>query len=360
MLRFMKKMSKKVAQSPGTLVHIGEERTEKVKITVTSYDEATIEEKEIAQNEVEEPQKSAKHVTWINLDGVHDVEQIGKIGETFAIHPLIREDIVNTGHRPNMESFENHIFVVLKMLSYDREKNEVKIEQVSFILGTNYVLSFQEREGDVFEAVRERIRKTKGRIRQMGADFLFYALIDAIVDNYFVVLEGLGEQIEEVEDELVTDPRPEVQQTIHQLKREMIFIRRSVWPLRELVNGLIRDESPLIKKNTSVYLRDVYEHTIQVIETMETYRDMVSGMQDLYLSGISNKMNEVMKVLTIIATIFIPLTFIAGVYGMNFNPEVSLFNMPELNARFGYITVWAVMLVTAAAMVRYFKRKKWM
>lgn len=360
MLRFMKKMSKKVAQTPGTLVHIGEEKTEKVNITVTTYDEEAIEEKEIEQVEVAIPQKKAKQVTWINLDGVHDIQHIGKIGEIFGIHPLVREDIVNTGHRPKMEIVENHIFVVLKMLSYDRAKNEVKAEQISFILGENYVLSFQEREGDVFESVRERIRKAKGRIRKMGADYLFYALIDAVVDNYFLVLEGLGEQVENVEDTLLKDPQPEVQQTIHYLKRELIFLRRSVWPLRELVNGLSRSESALIKKNTIVFFRDVYDHTIQVIETMETFRDMVSGMQDLFLTTISNKMNEVMKVLTIIATIFIPLTFIAGIYGMNFNPEASPFNMPELNTRFGYIAAWAVMIVTATAMVLYFKRKKWL
>lgn len=360
MLRFMKKMSKKVAQSPGTLVHIGDDKTEEVKITLTTYNEKAFEEKEIEEVETAPPQKGTKQVTWINLDGVHDVAHIGEIGKIFGIHPLVQEDIVNTGHRPKMEISETHIFVVLKMLAYDRKKKEVTAEQVSFILGENYVLSFQEREGDVFEPIRERIRKAKGRIRKMGADYLFYALIDAVVDNYFIVLERLGEQVEEVEGTLLKDPRPEVQQTIHYLKRELIFLRRSVWPLRELVNGLSRDESPLIGKHTTPFFRDVHDHTIQVIETMETFRDMVSGMQDLFLTSISNKMNEVMKVLTIIATIFIPLTFIAGIYGMNFNPEVSPFNMPELNARFGYIAAWVVMIATAAVMVIYFKRKKWL
>jgi len=231
---------------------------------------------------------------------------------------------------------------------------------VSFILGENYVLSFQEKEGDVFEPIRERIRKAQGRIRKMGADYLLYSLIDAVVDNYFIVLEGLGEQVEDMEDTLLADPQPEAQQTIHYLKREMIFLRKTVWPLREMVNSLYRDELRLIKKHTTVFFRDVYDHTIQVIETMETFRDMVSGMQDLYLTTISNKMNEVMKVLTIIATIFIPLTFIAGIYGMNFNPQVSPFNMPELNARFGYIAAWGVMIVIAGAMVLCLKRKKWL
>ncbi len=360
MSKFMKRMSRKVAQAPGMLIHIGEETTEKVKITVTTYNEGMLEEKEVEEIEALVPRVKEKQVTWINLDGVHNIEHIERIGQVFNIHPLVLEDIVNTLHRPKMEDFEDYIFVVLKMLSYDRRENGVKAEHISLILAANYEISFQEREGDVFEPVREQLRKTRGRIRKMGADFLFYTLLDAVVDNYFLVLEGLEGKIEGLEEDLVQDPQPKTLQTLHELKQEMIYLRKAVWPLREVVNSLLKIESRLVHKTTALFLRDVYDHTIHVIETAETFRDMVSGMQDIYLSSISNKMNEVMKVLTIIATIFIPLTFIAGIYGMNFNPEASPFNMPELNARYGYVITWAVMIVAALVMLFYFKRKKWL
>ncbi len=233
------------------------------------------------------------------------------------------------------------------------DEHEIKAEQISLILGSNFIISFQEREGDVFNHVRERIKKGKGRIRRMGADYLAYALLDAIVDSYFAILEKFGETIEMMQEELVTNPAPETLQKIHTLKREMIFLRKSVWPLREVVNSLTRGEASLIHESTGIYLRDVYDHTIQVIDTIETFRDMVSGMLDIYLSSVSNKMNEVMKVLTIIATIFIPLTFVAGIYGMNFK------SMPELEWRWGYLMVWVVMIIVFSVMVIYFKRKKW-
>jgi magnesium transporter len=242
----------------------------------------------------------------------------------------------------------------LKMLYLDNETSETQVEQVSLVFGKNFVISFQEKQGDIFETIRERIRNGKGRIRKMGTDYLAYALIDAVVDHYFIILEKDGEKIEELEDKVVSDPKPETLQKIHRLKREMIFLRRSVWPLRELVNSLERGESPLIHKATRIYLRDVYDHTIQVIDTLETYRDMLSGMHDTYLSSISNRMNEVMKVLTIIATIFIPLTFIAGIYGMNFE------FMPELKWRWAYFSVWGVILIVAVFMLIFFRRKKWL
>jgi magnesium transporter len=229
----------------------------------------------------------------------------------------------------------------------------VAAEQVSLILGPNYVISFQEGE-DVFEPLRERIKSGKGRIRKMGADYLAYALLDSIVDNYFAVLEKLGEAVEFLEEKLVTDPTRDTLHAIHNLKREMIFLRRSVWPLREVLGSLERGESPLVKDSTEVFFRDVYDHTIQVIDTIETFRDMLSGMLDIYLSSISNRLNEVMKVLTIIATLFIPLTFLVGVYGMNFK------YMPELGLRWAYPVLWAIMVGTAVAMLIYFRKKRWL
>jgi magnesium transporter len=240
------------------------------------------------------------------------------------------------------------------MLQYDHKDNHIKIEQVSFILGNNYVISFQEMEGDIFENIRERIRSGKGRIRKMKSDYLAYALIDAVIDNYFVILENLGDRIEDIEGKITIDPRPEVLHEIYGLKKEMIFIRKSVWPLREVISGMIRDEMPFIHKETQKFFRDVYDHTIQVIDIVETFRDMLSSIHDTYLSSISNKMNEIMKVLTIIATIFIPLTFIAGIYGMNFK------FMPELEWRGAYFIVWGVIVGIAISLLIYFRRKKWL
>jgi len=353
MPRFIKRRSKKVGLPPGTLVHIGEKKAEKVRISIVDYDEAQFQEKEAKTVEECFPFKDKPTVTWINIDGLHDVEVIEKIGKHFGFHPLLLEDILNTDQRPKMEDFESYIFIVLKMLYYDQEEHEIKAEQVSLIFGSNFVISFQEREGDVFNFVRERIRNAKGRVRKAGADFLAYALIDAIVDNYFIVLEKIEEKIEDVEEELVTNQTPETLQTIHHLKREMIFLRKSVWPLREVISVLERGESVLIHESTGIYLRDVYDHIIQVIDSIETFREMISGMFDIYLSGVSNKLNEVIKVLTIIATIFIPLTFIAGIYGMNFE------YMPELGWRWGYPVVWIFIVAVVITMLVYFRRKKW-
>ena len=354
MLQLFKKTFKKVGLPPGTLVQIEEKKTEKVKINIIDYDEAQFQEKEAETVEECFPFKDKPTVTWINIYDIHQVEVIAKIGAHFGIHPLILEDIMNTGQRPKMEDFEDYIFVVVKMIYYDDKDNEIRAEQVSLLLGSNFVISFQEREGDVFNPIGERIRKAKGRIRKMKADYLAYALVDTIVDHYFMVLEKLGEKIEGMEEELVTNPTPETLQTIHTLKRELIFLRKSVWPLREVISVLERGESSLIDESTGIYLRDVHDHTIQVVDTIETFRDMVSGMLDIYLSSISNKMNEVMKVLTIIATIFIPLTFVAGLYGMNFK------HIPELEWHWGYPISLSVMGAIGMSMVVYFRRKKWL
>ena len=352
--KFIKKRGKKIGLPPGTPVYVGERKDEKVKISLIDFDETQYQEKEVKTVEECFPFKSTPTVTWINIDGIHQVDIIEKIGKDFDLHPLIMEDIANTEQRPKMEDFGHYLYVVLKMLYFDEEEHEIKGEQVSLILGENFVVSFQEKEGDIFNPIRERIRNNKGRIRRMKADYLAYSLLDMIVDNYFTILEKLGDQIEEMEERLVTDPRPATLQEIHKLKREMIFLRKSVWPLREVSNGLERVESSLIHKSSRIYLRDVYDHTIQVIDTVETFRDMLSGMHDTYLSSISNRMNEIMKVLTIIATIFIPLTFIAGIYGMNFK------FMPELEWRWAYFIVWGVIAIIAIVMVSFFKRKRWM
>jgi len=346
------KRSKKAGLPPGTLIHIGERKTEKTRITIIDYDETQFEEKQAKSIEECFPFKDKPTVTWINIDGIHQVEIIEKLGSHFGLHPLLLEDILNTEQRPKMEDFGDYIFVVLKMLYHDEA--EIEAEQVSLILGSNFVISLQEREGDVFDPIRERIRKGKGRIRKAGADYLAYALLDAIVDNCFLILETLGERIEDTEQQLAANPIPETLQLIRKLKKGMIFLRKAIWPLREVVSGLERCESVLIHESTGAYLRDVYDHTIQVIDTVESFRDMVSGMLDIYLSSISNKMNEVMKVLTIFAAIFIPLTFVAGIYGMNFQ------FMPELGWQWGYPMILIVMASIAAGMLNYFRRKRWL
>jgi magnesium transporter len=351
----IQKRSVKGGLAPGTLVHIGERKVDKTKIMVIAYDAAHVDE--LAPQTVEEclPAKGQTGVTWINVDGLHETEALGKLGEQFGLHPLVIEDILNTEQRPKVEDYGEYIFCVLKSLYHvDEESGEPEIEQISLVLGPNYVLSFQEREGDEFDPIRERIRGDKGRVRKSGADYLLYALVDLIVDRYFVVLERFGDTMESLEEALVADPTTETLHTIHHLKREMAFLRKSLWPLREVVGGLERSESPLVHESTGLYLRDVYDHTIQVIDAVETFRDMLSGMLDMYLSIVSNRMNEVMKVLTIIATVFIPLTFIAGVYGMNFR------HMPELEWPLGYPLVWIVMIVIAVLMVVYFRRKRWL
>jgi magnesium transporter len=353
-MKLYKRSSKKAGLSPGTLVHIGEKKTEEVNISMMDYDESQIQEKDAATVGECLPFKEKPTVTWVNVSGIHDVTVIEEFGKAFNIHPLLLEDIVHSDQRPKLEDYDDYLFLVLRMLRYDEAKEELQSEQVSLILGPNFVITFQELEGDVFDAVRARIRNGKGKIRKMGCDYLAYALIDSIVDNYFLVLEKYGEKIEVLQEEVLSQPTPETLQVIQGTKRDMIFLRKSVWPLREAINALQRGESSLVTDDVSVYLRDVYDHTIQVIDTIETFRDMISGTLDVYLSSVSNKMNEVMKVLTIIATIFMPMTFIAGIYGMNFK------YMPELDWHWAYPVIWAVIIVLGVLMLMGFKRKKWL
>ena len=350
---FLKKTSKKAGLPPGTVVFVGEKKVEEIGITIIDYDETQYEEREVKDIEDCFPYKDTPSISWINIDGVHQVEVIEKLGNHFVLHPLLLEDVVNTQQRPKLEEYDDHLFVVLKMFSLNAEENELAAEQFSLIFGSNFVISFQERQGDVFEQVRERLRKGKGRIRRSGSDYLTYALIDAVVDSYYDILEILGENLESLQEKLVAEPRQENLQIIQNLKRDMLFLRKSVWPLREVISGWAKCESTLIKEEVLVYVRDVYDHVIQVIDTIETFRDMLSAMLDIYLSSVSNRMNEVMKVLTIMATIFIPMTFLAGIYGMNFK------YMPELEWRYAYLFFWIVVFAVFIVMISWFKRKKW-
>ena len=293
-------------------------------------------------------------VTWLNITGVHNETIIHEAGEIFNIHPLVLEDIANTTQRPKVEEYDDYLFLVIKMAYFSKETDEIVMEQVSLIIGKDYVISLQEKEGDILEGLRERIRNNKGKIRKLGSDYLMYGILDTVVDHYFSVLEYVGEQIEALEEQLMHSAGQELLTKIYSLKQELVYLRRSIWPMREVGNTLQRSEHDLFGDDTFVYLRDVYDHTIQVVETVETFRDMSSGMLDLYLSTVSNKMNEVMKLLTIFAAIFIPLTFISGVYGMNFE------FMPELKWKFAYPVWWLIIIVLTLAMLLYFKKKKWM
>jgi magnesium transporter len=352
MSRHRHTLSKRAVQPPGSPHVNGEPADLPVQITVIDYDATHFQEKQVDQIRECFPFRETETVTWINVDGLGNPQLIEDLGKCFTIHPLILEDIFNTGQRPKMEDLGEYIYLNLKMLTYLNTEKDIKIEHISMVIGKNFLISFQEDIGDVFDPVRERIRKD-GRIRKFGPDYLAYALIDGIVDNYFAVMEKLEDQVEDLEEELVVSPTQESLQKINRLKKDMIFLRKSVWPLREMINNLERSESPLIEESTKIYLRDVYDHTIQVIDTLETFRDMVSGMIDIYLSGLSYKMNEIMKVLTLIATIFIPLTFVVGLYGMNFK------NMPEIDWEFGYYSVLVVMGIMVVGMLTYFRRKKW-
>lgn len=353
MPRARKTDSRTAGLPPGTLVHLGERRVDKAAISVIDYSEADLNEHSAQRPEDCVGFRDTSTVTWINVVGLHDTELLGGFGEVFKIHPLLVEDIVNTTQRPKLEDHGDYIFMVVKMLYRGPDDGDIVSEQVSIILGRGYVLSFQEIEGDVFGQIRDRIRTAKGRIRRMGCDYLAYTLLDAIVDNYFIVMEDVGERIEQLQDTVISHAAPKTLEIIQRLKREMVFMRKNLWPLRELVSSLEKSESELVSRALSPYLRDVYEHTIQVIDTVESLRDMVSGALDIYMTTVSNRMNEVMKVLTVIATIFIPLTFVAGIYGMNFE------HMPELKWVFGYPVVCLVMLALGVGMAVYFKRNRW-
>ncbi|WP_066225485.1 magnesium/cobalt transporter CorA [Formosa haliotis] len=350
------KPKQKPGLSPGTIVYTGEKESQKLYIECFNYSPEHIYEKELKTIEEAFKYKSetTNEVTWININGLNHIDAIEKIGAHYNIHPLILEDIANISQRPKFDEFVHYISVNMKMLYYDANDG-LSSEQISFILGHNYVLSFQEAEGDVFDDLRERIRQGKGRIRTLGSDYLLYALIDNVVDHYYVVIEAIGEKIEDLEDDLFNGlAKDHVTTQIQDLKREILRIRRAIFPLRDIINRIEKSEHSLINEKTLPFFQDVYDHTVQINENTEIYREMVWGLMDMYMTSISNKMNEVMKVLTIISTIFIPLTFIAGIYGMNFD------KMPELHYKHSYPILLGVMAVMFIIMIIYFKRKKWL
>ena len=349
MSRFTKHVSRKVGLPPGTLVHVGKERTEPVKIKVVEYGPEGSVERELSPVECFVPKEGS--VTWVDIGGIHRTEIIKTIGECFNLHPLYLEDIVTSGQHPKLEDFGEYLFITLKMLDYEPGR-QIGAEQISLVLGRGYVITFQEKAGDLFKPIRERIAKNS-QFRQNGADYLAYAIIDLIVDRYFPVIEKLGDDIEEKEEELVTNPVSGSLVSIQRLKKELLFLRKSVWPLRDVVSAMSKGMNPLIKDSTRIYLRDIHDHTIQIIDTVETLREIIYGMFDIYLSSMSNRMNEIMKVLTVFATIFIPLTFLVGVYGMNFK------FMPELEWRWSYPILWVFMIGVTVTMLMYFRRRHW-
>jgi len=353
MPRVVKKRSLKAGLPPGSLVYVGDKGAGKARITVVEYQEGMVREASLSDLTECFPCSDAATVTWIDVSSVHQVELVAKVGECFGLHPLVVEDILNTDQRPKLEDFGGYLYIVFRAFSCTGGHFLMESEQISLVLGPNFVVSFQEKESTVFNTILERIRTGKGRTVKSGADYLAYSLIDTIVDEYFIVLEHLGERMETLEDALVTNPASKTLREIQLLKRDLTSIRRSIWPLREVLNSMQREGSALITETTRVYLRDVYDHAIHAIDTLEIFREMISGMFDIYLSSASNRLNEVMKVLTIIATIFIPLTFIVGLYGMNFR------YIPELNWRWGYPSVLLLMAAISGYMLYFFKKKKW-
>jgi magnesium transporter len=349
-----KRPRRKIGAPPGTLVHMGDPSLEPITFDIVTYDVDHFSEVAFGIREVDRCCGFAKTggVSWVNINGIHAVGHIETIGACFGLHPLVLEDILNSDHRPKLEDYGDYLFLVLKIPFYEKEGG-FRVEQVSLILGPSYVLSFQEKTGPIFDVVRERLKNGKGRSRTMGPDYLAYALIDVVVDRYFTTLESIGDDIEDLEQVLFAVPGADTLESIHQFKREMIQLRKSVWPLREMIGGLQRGDSKLVGETTRVFLRDVYDHTVQVVDTVETFRDIISGMLDLYLSGVSYRTNEVMKVLTIMSTIFIPLTFLAGIYGMNFE------YMPELKWHWAYFGLLGLMLIMAMVMLVFFRIKRW-
>ncbi|OGQ99206.1 MAG: magnesium and cobalt transport protein CorA [Deltaproteobacteria bacterium RIFOXYD12_FULL_55_16] len=359
MLKLVKTTSRKAGLPPGSPVFIGEKVTENFGLDMVAYDAETLSRSTPLRLDDFRLLKENPGNTWIRVSGLHDAEVVDRFCLSFGLHPLTIEDILHTGQRPKIDHYEDYLFLVINLINYDNTTREMSMEQISFVLGSSYLLTFHEKNDDIFDEVLARLENNKGRSRQMGVDYLLYSLLDRVVDNFFSVLEKIGEEVEDLEEELIVEPAQETLQAIHFLKREMILLRKSVWPLREVISGLQRDETMYMGASTRVYLKDLYDHTIQVLDTVETFRDIISGMIDIYLSSVSNRMNEVMKVLTIFAVIFIPLTFIAGLYGMNFNTSQSPFNMPELNWYLGYPFALLLMAATAGSMLIYFKKKKW-
>lgn len=352
--KLFKTRAAKEGLPPGSLVHIGESSSDAITISIFEYNEHSVQETRSDSLASCLPSVNENGVVWIDVEGVHQVETIRCLGESYNLHPLVLEDIVSTVQRPKVEDYDNYLFVVVKTL-LPLDDGDFASEQFSIVLGQGYVLTFQEGiHGDSFASVRERIRSAKGKMRSLGPDYLMYALLDTVVDRYFTVLEGFGERLITIEEDVALHPQPRTLVQLNELKKEIIYLRKSIWPLREVLSFLERDDTELITDATRLFLRDVHDHAVQTIDTVETFRDLLSGMLDLYLSSISNRTNEIMKFLTIIGTIFIPLTFIVGLYGMNFK------YMPELEWHYGYFGILGLMLLITLGMIKYFKHRKWL
>ena len=340
---------------PGTLVAHAEAGEEPAQIHMFSYDADRCEERVLRKEEIPSLFVPETGVLWLDVWGLSDPGVVKAVGDRFGFHPLALEDVLNIPQRPKVDRYEKHLFIILREVSYP-----VETEQMSMFLSDRLVVTFQERPGDPFEPIRDRLRKGLGRIRSQGADYLLYSLCDAVVDSIFPTLEKLGEEVETLEETVISDPVPETLREIRGVKMQLLEIRRAIWPARDAISELLREDSGLIRPDTRVFLRDCYDHTIQVMDMVETYREMAASLVDEYISSVSNQMNEIMKVLTIIATIFIPLSFIAAVYGMNFDHQVSPFNMPQLYWRYGYLFVLLLMAATAGGMLYYFRKRKWL
>ncbi|MFP5350910.1 MAG: magnesium/cobalt transporter CorA [Gammaproteobacteria bacterium] len=350
MREIIKTRSRKAGMPPGSLVHIGEQRSQTTELRLMHYDAQHLEQTLLPTLADCGEYVSRPGVTWLHISGVHQADVLRSL-DRFGLHPLVIEDIMNTDQRTKFEDYGDYLYLVVKSLSSPNDG--IETEQVSIVFGRNFVISVEESPSGAFESVRQMVVHDRGQVRQSGADYLAYLLLDKVVDNYFVVLERFGERVERLQDELIQDVRPEQLQRLHALRRESLLLRRSIWPLRDVLAGIERERSPLVRDTTRVYLRDVYDHAIHVVDTIETARETLAGMLDVYVSSTTNRLNEVIKVLTIISTVFIPPMFIASVYGMNFR------NMPELAWPWGYATAWVLMIALALAMVVYFKRKRW-
>jgi magnesium transporter len=351
-----RKRSSKSGLPPGTLVHIGKTRASAPLITLIKYDNGNIRESVIPVSRLADEARSTQGTIWVNLHGLHDTTLLEQIGMVFNLHPLVLEDILNTDQRPKLEDYGDYLYIVLKTFAYKNRETEEALDsdQVSLVLGKNFVLTFLEAEGAQFDSIRERLHLGKGQIRKLGANFLIYSLIDAIVDSYFVILERLDEKTEALEAELIERPQPLTLHSIYRLKREGVFLRKSLWPLREVINSLQRGDSPLFTRDTLIYMRDVYDHTIHIIDSIESLRDLTAGMLDIYMSSVSYRISTVMKVLTVITTIFMPLGLIAGLYGMNFQ------YLPGLDWHWGFLAVLGAMLTISIGMLALFHWKKWL
>ncbi len=344
----------KVGLAPGALIHLGERKTEQAAISLMEYGEAEFAEHQFSSLAESQAYKARLPVLWLNVHGLHEPEVMAEIGRRFKLHPLVLEDILNTNQRPKVDDYGDYLFIVARFFEVDGDNQQIGSDQVSLILGPNFVLSFQERPSGRFDPVRERLRHNRGQIRRLGADYLAYSLLDAIVDRYFTILENIGERTEELEDMMLEHPRPGALQLVHQLKRETLNLRRSIWPLREVINSLTRADERFFRPETRPYLRDIYDHTVHAIESLEANRDMIAGMLDIYLSAASNQVNQEVRALTVVAIIFMPATLISGIFGMNFR------TMPLLDLPTGFFIALGMMATVATTLSIVFWRRRWL